>query len=318
MFWKKSTAALIICILFTGCKAGSEAAAEYSDSNAESIPTEEIPVETLITEPPPPEYSDSDKMVIDWFLSGITDSEEFPDINDYRYYARTLGLDMDYFLDPQMWEVYYNEALNINKDVDEKEYYLIRLDPYKLLDVYSQRCETDRDSLCEKLSVTAPQLYYNFGYNPAAVNYGSNHEENLVAYSETEREIFGGYNGEAREKVMQTHLLVIDRAEDVCSYQSSVTDAMKIKRRDDLKAFSEEKPFYSAYTAEEKSPAFTVNGIGIRTVIPLTMPNAHSGADGADREMTVMVNVSPYSYGCTDEDIIDIMPYIKEQSENKK
>ena len=54
------------------------------------------------------------------------------------------------------------------------------------------------------------------------------------------------------------------------------------------------------------------------SVIPLTLSNAWSEAAEADIGITAMINTSPYAYGCTDEDIIDIMPYINEQAENKK
>lgn len=119
---------------------------------------------------------------------------------------------------------------------------------------------------------------------------------------------------------MKTHLLIVDKEEGICTYQSGVTNSMAIFRRDSLSAFTDESSLYSRYSEAERSPSFKVNGIGIRAVIPLTLPNAYSGAEGADKGVTVMINASPYAYGCTDSDIIDIMPYIKEKektAENK-
>lgn len=65
----------------------------------------------------------------EWFSLSIKDEGEFTDIKDYQYYARTLGLDKDTFLSQDMWEIFYNENININRDVDGKAVYLIRLDP---------------------------------------------------------------------------------------------------------------------------------------------------------------------------------------------
>lgn len=312
--------AAIIMLTATGCQNKSPVSEDVTSLLSEGeIVTAESET-TVVTEPPAPEveYSDSDKMAIDWFIEDLTDSETFSDITDYRYYARTLGLEKDYFLTPEMWEVFYSEEININKDIDNKEYYLIRLNPYKLLEVYAENNNTDVDKLCDKLSVSPAQLYYNWGYNPVSVDYGSKHEKNTATYSDDEQKIFGAYNGEKRNVVMNTHLLIVDNAAGVCTYQSAVTSRLSIRRRDKLKAFTELSPLYSAYTEAEKASAFSVNGIGIRTVIPLTLPNAWSEAIETDTSVTAMINTSPYSYGCTDEDIIDIMPYINEKAENKK
>lgn len=313
-------AASAIMLTITGCQNKAPASGDITSA----LSVEEITVAesetTAITELPVPEveYSDSDKMAIDWFIEDMTDSETFSDVNDYQYYARTLGLEKDYFLNPEMWEVFYNEDININKDIDGKEYYLIRLNPYKLLSVYAENNNTDVEKICDKLSVSPAQLYYNWGYNPVSVDYGSKHEKNTATYSEDEQKIFGAYNGENRNIVMSTHLLIVDNAETTCKYQSSVTSSLSIRRRDKLQAFTEISPLYSAYTEAEKSSAFTVNGIGVRAVIPITLSNAWNEALDFDKEVTAIINVSPYSYGCTDEDIINIMPYINEQEENKK
>lgn len=314
-------AAAAIMLTVTGCQNKAPALGDGTSSLSEGETTAVAESETtVVTEPPVPEieYSDSDKMAIDWFIEDITDSETFSDLTDYQYYARTLGLEKDYFLNPEMWEVFYSEEININKDIDDKEYYLIRLNPYKLLDVYAENNNTDVEKLCDKLSVSPAQLYYNWGYNPVSVDYGSKHEKNTATYSEDEQKIFGAYNGEKRNIVMSTHMLVVDNAEGMCTYKSAVTSSLSIRRRDKLQAFTEISPIYSAYTEAEKSSAFSVNGIGIRAVIPITLPNAWSNASDFDKEVTAMINASPYAYGCTDEDIIDIMPYIKEKSENKK
>lgn len=313
-------AAAAIMLTATGCQHKSPVSEDVTSvlNEGESVVSESET--TVVTEPPAPkiEYSDSDKIAIDWFIEDMTDSETFSDMTDYQYYARTLGLEKDYFLNPEMWEVFYNDEININKDIDDKEYYLIRLNPYKLLDVYAEKNNTDVDKLCDSLSVSPAQLYYNWGYNPNSVDYGSKHEKNTATYSDDEQKIFGAYNGEKRNVIMNTHLLIVDNAEGICKYQSTVTSSLSILRRDNLKAFTEISPLYSAYTEAEKSPAFSVNGIGIRAVIPLTLPNAWSEAAETDVSITAMINVSPYAYGCTDKDIIDIMPYIKEKSENKK
>lgn len=313
-------AAAAIVLTATGCQYKAPASGDVTSSLSEGETAVAESETTIVTEPTAPEveYSDSDKMAIDWFIEDMTDSETFSDVTDYQYYARTLGLEKDYFLNPEMWEVFYSENININKDIDDKEYYLIRLNPYKLLDVYAEKNNTDVDKLCDSLSVSPAQLYYNWGYNPNSVDYGSKHEKNTAAYSDDEQKIFGAYNGEKRNIVMSTHLLVVDNAEGMCTYQSTMTNSLTICRRDNLKAFTEISPLYSAYTEAEKSPAFSVNGIGIRAVIPLTLPNAWSEAAEADTNITAMINASPYAYGCTDNDIIDIMPYINERAENKK
>ncbi|MCM1525196.1 MAG: hypothetical protein NC120_12150 [Ruminococcus sp.] len=69
----------------------------------------------------------------------------------------------------EMWEVFYSENININRDVDEKAVYLIRLDPNKLLEIYAENNDTTVERVCGKLSLTPEQLYYNFGYTAAAV-----------------------------------------------------------------------------------------------------------------------------------------------------
>ena len=251
-------AAAAIMLTATGCQHKAPASGEVTSLISEGETSAAESETTIVTEPPVPEveYSESDKMAIDWFIEDMTDSETFSDMTDYQYYARTLGLEKDYFLNPEMWEVFYSENININKDIDDKEYYLIRLNPYKLLDVYAEKNNTDVDKLCDSLSVSPAQLYYNWGYNPNSVDYGSKHEKNTATYSDDEQKIFGAYNGEKRNVIMNTHLLIVDNAEGICTYQSTVTSSLSILRRDNLKAFTEISPLYSAYTEAEKSPAF--------------------------------------------------------------
>lgn len=238
--------------------------------------------------------------VSEWFSDSMTDEEEFSDTKEYQYYARTLGLEKDAFLSADMWEVFYSPDININRDIDEKAYYLIRLDPKKLIDIYADNNNCTANDICGKMSLTADQLYYNWGYTASAADYADNHKDNKATYSKLESDIFGQHNGENRQIVMSTHFLVVDIADgNAVTYLSEATE-LKIRQRDILRSTTKETYNYSAYTAEEKEPAFSVNGIGIRRVLPLSIPNAF--ADAADSDITVMVNQSPFSYGCKDAD----------------
>ncbi|MCI7349935.1 MAG: hypothetical protein MSH60_04190 [Ruminococcus sp.] len=238
--------------------------------------------------------------VSEWFSDSMTDEEEFSDTKEYQYYARTLGLEKDAFLSADMWEVFYSPDININREIDEKAYYLIRLDPKKLMDIYAENNNCTANDICGKMSLTADQLYYNWGYTVSAADYADNHEDNKATYSQLESDIFGQHNGENRQIVMSTHFLVVDISDgNAVTYLSEATE-LKIRQRDILRSTTKETYNYSAYTTEEKEPAFSVNGIGIRRVLPLSIPNAF--ADAADSDITVMVNQSPFSYGCTDAD----------------
>ena len=73
--------------------------------------------------------------LVEWFETGMGNEDKFPDLPDYRYYARTIGLDKDGLIQPEMWEIFYNEDININKKIDGKAIYLIRLDPNKLMEI---------------------------------------------------------------------------------------------------------------------------------------------------------------------------------------
>lgn len=285
---------------------------------------ENLSSETNIDPDDKVQHQASDKAVIAWFNDYLTytdyDDKEtaaFTDIYDYQYYARSLDLDKDYFLSPEMWEVFYSPGINKNRDIDNEDLYLIRLDPYKLLEVYAERTGQTVDELCSSLAVTKEQAYFNWGYTAPSVNYRVKHQENTVTYSEEEVGIFGSYNFEDRTTVMNTHQLIVD-ADGNVTYNSSVTDYRKTRRRDILKAFSDEYYCYSDYTEEEKSPAFKLNGIGIRAIIPLKLPNAYLVGKEiseendnlgyeADVEITPMVNVSPFAYECTLDDKLDIL-----------
>lgn len=256
------------------------------------------------------EERETDKIVCNWLYNSLTDSEEFTDMFDYRYYARTLGLDKDYFLNPNMWEVYYNPEININNEINGQEIYLIRLNPYQLLNIYAERNNCTVDDICATLSATKEQLYYNWGYNPAWVDYDKNHADLKVFASEKEISIFGASNTEDRAAVMRTHTLTVDTADNnVCYYSSTVGSRLKIRRMDLLGAVSGDVKYYSGYTEQEKNASFTVNGIGVRAVIPLSITNPWNDIVETDREIIPFVNVSPFAYGCTDEHKIEIKDY---------
>ena len=53
--------------------------------------------------------------LVEWFETGMANEDKFPDLPDYRYYARTIGLDKDGLIQPDMWEIFYNENININR-----------------------------------------------------------------------------------------------------------------------------------------------------------------------------------------------------------
>ena len=201
------------------------------------------------------------KAIAEWFSESMTDEEDFPDIKEYQYYARAVGLDKDAFLSADMWEVYYSEAININRDVDEKAIYLIRLDPDRLLEIYAQNNNSTVEDICRELAVTHDQLYYNWGYTSTAVNYTKNHKDNTAAYSDKEAKIFGIDNGENRQAVMSTHMLTVDTANgNTVQYSASISE-LEIRQRDILRSTTKMSYNYSDYTEDEKSPAATVNGI---------------------------------------------------------
>lgn len=256
-----------------------------------------------------PEEEKEKQAIVSWFEENA-DEETFPDLKDYRYYARTLGLDKDHFLAINMWEVFYNDTININRDIDEKAIYLIRLDPNKLLEIYAENNDCSPSDICNEMSITPEQLYYNFGYTVGSVDYSSNHAKNLADYSDAENSIFGKDNGENRECVFETHSLVIDLSDYSVTY-TDISDTLYIRRRDMLhdNDTNRIRYNYSEYAEAERNAAFTVNGIGIRSILPLSIPNAWNGAE--DRDISVMINRSPFAYGCTDEDKIDFSDHFE-------
>ena len=82
--------------------------------------------------------------------------------------------------------MYYNPEINLNRDIDCKDVYLIRIDPNKLMDIYSARMGMSVDELCKGLAVTKEQLYYNWGFMPSSIDYETKHNNGEVTYSEKE------------------------------------------------------------------------------------------------------------------------------------
>lgn len=251
--------------------------------------------------------------VIGWFENDIFDDEEFTDLTDYQYYARTIGLEKDELLSPDMWEVYYSDSININKEIDGSAVYLIRLNPDKLLEVWAANNDMTAEEICTELGTNRDDLYYNFGYSANSVGYAKNHKENKVSYSEAEERIFGADNGENRQTVFSTHFLKVNIAGRYGVTYAGTDEDFDIKQRDLLKSITKSKTYnYSDYLPQEYSPAFVTNGVGIKRILPLSLPNGWANA--ADTDVTLMFNMSPFSYGCTDEDRIDI--FAEETPEN--
>lgn len=251
--------------------------------------------------------------VIAWFENDITDEDEFTDLPDYQYYSRTIGLEKNDLLSPEMWEVYYSESININKEIDGTAIYLIRLNPDKLLEIWAENSNMTADGICSELGTNRDELYYNFGYSANSVGYAKNHKENKVSYSEAEERIFGADNGENRQTVFSTHFLKVNIAGRYGVTYAGTDEDFDIKQRDLLKSITKPKTYnYSDYSPQEYSPAFVTNGVGIKRILPLSLPNGWANA--ADTDVTLMFNMSPFSYGCTDEDRIDI--FAEETPEN--
>lgn len=253
------------------------------------------------------------KAVRSWFENDMTDEDEFSDLTDYQYYSRTIGLEMNDLLSPDMWEVYYSDIINLNKEIDGTSVYLIRLNPDKLLEIWAENSNMTADGICAELGTNRDELYYNFGYSANSVGYAKNHKENKVSYSETEERIFGADNGENRQTVFSTHFLKVNIAGRYGVTYAGTDENFNIKQRDLLKSITKPKTYnYSDYSLQEYSPAFVTNGVGIKRILPLSLPNGWANA--ADTDITLMFNMSPFSYGCTDEDRIDI--FAEETPEN--
>lgn len=248
--------------------------------------------------------------LVGWFESGITDEEKFTDLADYRYYARTIGLDKDGLLAPEMWEIFWNEDININKEIDGKSIYLIRLDPYKLMDVWAANNDMTAEEICSALGTTADKLYYNFGHTSNSIDYAKNHKNGKVSYGDLENEIFGEDNGENRSVVFGTHFLYIDTENKYKVSYASEDENLAVKQRDILKSTTQESHNYSDYTYDEFHSQTFRDGVEINRVMKLNIPNLWSKSieDEIDLDASVMFNMSPYSYGCTIEDIVNLYP----------
>ena len=252
--------------------------------------------------------------VIDWFENDIFDNEEFTDLTDYQYYARTIGLEKDELLSPDMWEVYYSESININKEIDGSAVYLIRLNPDKLLEVWAANNDMTAEEICTELGTNRDDLYYNFGYTANSIGYAKNHKDNKVSYPEAEERIFGVDNGENRQAVFSTHFLKVHTGGKYKVTYESTDETLEIRQRDLLKSITKSKTYnYTDYSVDEYTPAFTVNDVGIKRIQLLALPNGWANAK--DTAVTIMFNMSPFSYGCTDEDRIDI--FIKETEDSE-
>ena len=251
--------------------------------------------------------------VIGWFENNMFDDEEFTDLTDYQYYARTIGLEKDELLSPDMWEVYYSDSININKEIDGSAVYLIRLNPDKLLEVWAANNDMTAEEICTELGTNRDDLYYNFGYTANSIGYAKNHKDNKVSYPESEERIFGVDNGENRQAVFSTHFLKVHTGGKYRVTYESTDESLEIWQRDLLKSTTKSKTYdYSDYSVDEYTPAFTVNDVGIKRIQLLALPNGWVNAK--DTAVTIMFNMSPFSYGCTDEDRIDIFTEETEES----
>ena len=134
---------------------------------------------------------------------------------------------------------YYNEDININKEIDGKAIYLIRLDPNKLMEIWAENNETTAEDICRQIGTTPEELYYNFGHTSNSINYANDHKSGKVSYSDIENEIFGEDNGEDRSIVFGTHFLYIDTAGKYKVTYESENDNFTVRQRDILKSTSE-------------------------------------------------------------------------------
>ena len=183
------------------------------------------------------------KAVRSWFENDMTDEDGFSDLTDYQYYSRTIGLEMNDLLSPDMWEVYYSDIINLNKEIDGTSVYLIRLNPDKLLEIWAENSNMTADEICSELGTNRDELYYNFGYSANSVGYAKNHKENKVSYSETEERIFGADNGENRQTVFSTHFLKVNIAGRYGVTYAGTDENFEIKQRDLLKSITKPKTY---------------------------------------------------------------------------
>lgn len=163
------------------------------------------------------------------------------------------------------------------------------------------------------MGMNRDDLYYNFGYIANSIGYTKNHKDNRVSYPEAEERIFGADNGENRQAVFSTHFLKVHTGGKFNVTYESTNEALEIKQRDLLKSETKPKTYnYSDYSVDEYTSAFYVNDVGIKRIQLLAIPNGWVNA--VDKNVTMMFNMSPFSYGCTDKDRIDI--FIDETKEN--
>ena len=87
-------------------------------------------------------------------------------------------------------------------------------------------------------------------------------------------------------------------------------DNFTVRQRDILKATSEVSHNYSDYTYDELHPGYFLDDVGIRRVLKLNIPNLWSKSveKDIDTDASLMFNMSPYSYGCTKDDIVKLYP----------
>lgn len=240
-----------------------------------------------------------------WFEQDITDEDDFSDLVHYQYYARTIGLDKDGLLTPDMWEIYYSESININKDIDGQAIYAIRLNPDKLIEVWAANNEMTADELCGKIGTTRDDLYYNFGYTSNSIDYIKGHKENKVTYPDIEDKIFGEHNGENRQIVFGTHFLKVGTGGKNRVTYNSTDEDMDIRQRDLLNSITKSKSYnYSEYDVKELAGVFSVNDVKIRRLLLLDIPSGRTENEG--ESPIIMFNASPFSYGCTDDDRIEL------------
>ena len=102
---------------------------------------------------------------------------------------------------------------------------------------------------------------------------------------------------------MSTHMIIYDHNEGTMPYYSSLYDSMYVARRDYLRAYTDGY-FYSDFTDDEKNP--------------LSIMNSFTYAKEEDKNITVMINSSPFAYGCTDKDRLDLEAIYKYIDENQE
>ena len=199
------------------------------------------------------------------------------------------------------------------EEIDGSAVYLIRLNPDKLLEVWAANNDMTAEEICTEMGTNRDDLYYNFGYTANSIGYTKNHKDNKVSYPEAEERIFGVDNGEKRQAVFSTHFLKVHTGGKYRVTYESTDETLEIRQRDLLKSITKSKTYdYSDYSVDEYTPAFTVNDVGIKRIQLLAIPNGWANAK--DTAVTIMFNMSPFSYGCSDEDRIDI--FIKETEES--